>query len=229
VKIKFPFVTINWKSDGWGGGRATFEDVQLEEPVKIGQWPIGITFKKSAKCGIFGDTINVNENGNAYLGDNYIIRKLSAISRGKPPKLTKRQYYAENGAQFYCKELFMRHLKGQNKDQKFLITEEITEEKIEWLNEVQRNVAPENRFTITLQDNYPIINLPKWWLGSYYRLGFALLALRMATRNTKHVSLKNYFDAFVNGKFSVSNYSNQYWSEFNNWVYNGSYYKLSFV
>lgn len=123
-----------------------------------------------------------------------------------------------------CKETLMEYtcnpLYSRNHQRIVYLCEQFQQKDLDWLAEIQNNIAPEHRFMATiLGPNCLKFEYPQWWMEQgYYRLGWALLALRVVKRRyVLQESDQQFFDDFRNRKWNIKNYTR--WSGTANWIY----------
>lgn len=146
-------------------------------------------------------------------------------------KTTRRAYIFLDRNFHTCKELALETIISRMGGV-VIISETFTESQIKQLNKWQGKVPEKSRFKIENLGNAIKVTFPKWWLN-YYRLGWALLAFRIVTKRESFSELsddpkdlKEKFDAFVTGKFTIKNLAA--WNGYNNWVENAIYYPENF-
>ncbi len=138
------------------------------------------------------------------------------------PEIKHSDYYMSQT----CKESMLCCLISPSyidKTQKVVyICEKFTPEQIQYLRDIQRNIAVEDHIILTqLNENILKVECPNWWLTQgYYRLGWFFLHARLANqRETIDAKNKHFLDAFENGKFNISDVSYRQWSGSYNWRY----------
>ncbi len=124
-----------------------------------------------------------------------------------------------------CKETLLQYcvspIYAGNNQRVIYLSENFIEGDLMWLTDIQNKIEPENRFKVTiLGPNCLKFEFPEWWLGEgqgYYRLGWAMLALRLIKkRYIPKSGDEKFFNAFKNGKWNVKNIGS--WGPTNNWV-----------